>query len=139
MKARTAKALMRVAGALAGVSGVVMLCFGLSPLYHSVTEQDPWMIGLAALLLALPVYLVYVAYLVWFRFSPLAVRHICGTLAFLMLGLVTTLFDPTRDSGTPWRSLAFLGCLLAALMGYRIASERLSRWLFPQSASRVPP
>lgn len=137
MTPNIAKVLMRVAGTLAGLLGVGMLCFAPFMVYHSFTERNPWMIGFAIIPLAVAAYFVYVTYLVWFRFSPLAVRHICGAIGFYVLALITKLFDPVRDSGTPLAALAFLGCLVVVSFAYRFASDRLSRWLFPESASGV--
>jgi len=137
MKPNTAKVLIRILGTVAGLLGVGLLCFAPFVFYRSITEQNPVMIAFAVLPLALAAYFLYVAYLVWFRFSPLAVRHVCGALGFYALTLLTKLFDPMRDSGVPWRSCAFLGCLVAVFLAYRFASGRLSRWLFPESPSGV--
>jgi hypothetical protein len=128
-----AKTVMRVVGTLAGLLGVAMLCFMPFMLFHSITERNPWMIVLAIFPLALALYFIYVAYLVWFRFSPLAMRHICGALGFYVLMLLTKLFD--RDLDTTWAPSAFLGCLVIVYFAYRVASNRLSRWLFPESIS----
>ena len=137
MKLTIAKTLMRVVGTLGGLLGLGMLCIAPLMLYRSVTERNPWMILLAAFPLALAGYFIYVAYLVWFRFSPIAVRHICGALGFYLLMLITKLFDPSRDSGTPWAAFAFLGCLVVVYFAYRVASDRLSRLLFPESVLGV--
>ena len=137
MTPRIAKVLIRVAGTLAGLLGLGMLCVAPVMLYHSFIEQNPWMIGLALFPFALAVYFVWVAYLVWFRFSPLAVRHICGALGFYGLTLAARLVGPPRDPEMPWGSFAFLGCLVVIYIAYKFASDRLSRWLFPKSASGV--
>jgi len=137
MKLTIAKIVMRVIGTLAGLLGLGMLCVTPFMLYHSITERNAWMILLAVFPLALAAYFIYVAYLVWFRFSPLAVRHICGALGFCVLMLVTKLFDPSRDSDTPWAAFAFLGCLVAVYFAYRVASARLSRLLFSERVSEV--
>ena len=136
MKPTTAKILMRVVGTLAGLLGLVMLPFGFM-FYHSITERNVWMILLPVCLQALAAYFIYVAYLVWFRFSPLAVRHICGTLALYVLALVTKLFDSFFDLGMPWEGFASLGCFVAAYVAYDVASVRLSRWLFSERVPRV--
>lgn len=138
MKLTVAKIVMRVIGTLAGLLGLGML--GLAPFifYHAIAEWNLWMILLAAFPLALAVYLVYVAYLVWFRFSPLAVRHICGALGFYGFTLLTPLFNPGPGGpDTAWSALAFLGCIVGVYLAYRVASNRLSRLLFPESISGV--
>jgi hypothetical protein len=137
MRLSIVKTVMRVVGTLAGLLGVGMLCITPFMLHHSITQRNPWMILLAVFPLALAAYFIYVAYLVWFRFSPLAVRHICGALGFYVLTLVTKLFDPARDSDAAWPAFAFLGCLVVVYFSYRVASDRLSRWLFPESISGV--
>jgi hypothetical protein len=132
-----AKITMRVVGTLAGPSGLGMLCVTPFMLYHFITGRDLLMIVFAAFPLALAAYFSYVAYLVWFRFSPLAVRHICGTLGFLILVLATNLFDPSRHSAAPCAAFAFLGSLVAAYFAYRVASNQLSQLLFPAGATGV--
>ncbi len=43
---------------------------------------------------------IFVAYMVWFRFSPLSVRHVCGTLAFWLFILAAEMFQPGLTSDT---------------------------------------
>jgi hypothetical protein len=130
---------MRVIVTPVGLFGVCMLCLGPFLLYQSCSEQNPWLIVLAVVPMTLGAYFLYVAYLVWFRFSSLAVRHICGILGFYVLGCVTTLFDPAHDSYRHWTGFAYLGCLVVVYFAYRFASDRLSRLLFPESISGVQP
>jgi hypothetical protein len=130
----TIKTLMRAIGILSGLLGLSMLCVAPFMLYHAITERNPSMTVLMVVFpLAFGLYFIYVAYLVWFKFSPLAVRHICGALGFYLLAPVAMLFDPSRDSGTPWTAFAFLGCLVVVYFTYRLASDRLNKLLFPQS------
>ena len=95
------------------------------------------MILLAIFPLALSVYFLYVSYLVWFRFSPLAVRHICGALGFYVLMVITKLFDPASNSHAAWPAFALLGSLIVVYFAYRVASDRLSRLLFRESIPGV--
>lgn len=138
LKLAVARIVMRVVGNLAGLLGVGMLCSTPFQLHLSVTERNPWMIPLAAFPLALGAYFIYVAYLVWFRFSPHAVRHSCGALGFSLLTLTTKLCDPARDSGAACPAFVVLGGLVAVSSAYRVASSRLSRFLFPESKPGVP-
>lgn len=137
MRLTIAKIVLRVVGTLAGLLGLGMLCVTPFMVYHSITERNGWMILLAVFPLAVAIYFIYVAYLAWFRFSPLAVRHICGALGIYVLMLVTKLFDASRNSETPWTAFAFLGCLVAVYFAYRTASNRLSRLLFPETVGGV--
>jgi len=137
MKLIFAKILMRVVGTLFGLLGVGMLCITSLLLYYSITEWDDWMIPLTIFPLAISFYFIYVAYLVWFNFSPLAVRHICGALGLYLLTLVPKLFKPLDDAEAAWPAFAFFGCLVIVYSGLRVASSRLSRWLFPKSVSGV--
>jgi hypothetical protein len=137
MKLIVAKIAMRVAGTLAGLVGLCFLPAMLVGLYHSITEPYPLMILVAAFALAISAYLMYVAYLVWFRFSPLAVRHVCGALGFYVLTLVPRLLDLSRNPDRPWMGFALLGSFVAVYIAYRFASHRLSRLLFPESSSGI--
>ncbi len=128
---------MRVVGTLAGLLGAGMLSIGPFILYHAYTERSPLMMVFAVFPLVFGVYFVYVGYLVWFKYSPLAVRHICGTVAFYVFVLVSKLFGAGREAEPSWVTFAPLGCLFVVFFAYRLASARLSRWLFPESASGI--
>lgn len=129
-----AKVLIRVAGTLIGLLGVGMLWFSSFLIYHSFTEQDPWMIALAVFPCALTAYFLYVMYLVWFRFSQLAVRYLCGALGFYVFTIVVGVFDITHGPDTVWKALAFFGCAVVIYCAYRLATVYLGRWLFRESA-----
>ena len=137
MRLTIAKIVMRIVGTLGGLLGVGMLCVTPFVLYHSIAERDGWMILLAIFPVALSVYFLYVSYLVWFRFSPLAVRHICGALGFCLLAVITKFFNPARDSHAAWPAFVSLGSLIVVYLAYRVASDRLSRLLFPKSVPGV--
>jgi hypothetical protein len=76
------------------------------------------------LLLLVPAFL-RAAYLAYFRWSPLAVRHVIGALFFILT--VWLLFTV--------RNLAWWTILIACYVLYRIASFQLSRYAF---ANRLP-
>jgi hypothetical protein len=133
VKVIVAKIAMRIAGTLAGLLGLCLLPAMLVGLYSSITESDPWMILFATFSLAISAYFMYVAYLVWLRFSPLAVQHVCGALAFYVLILIMRLFELSRNRDQPWIGFALPGSFVAVYIAYRVASHRLSRLLFPET------
>ena len=135
MSLNIAKILMRVVGTLAGLLGLGMLCITPFLIYHAVAEQMGGMIFFVVLPLPVAAYFIYAAYLVWFRFSPVAVRHVCGALGFYTLTLFPKAFEQFRDA--EWMPFAFLGCLFAVYVAYRVVSRYLSRWLFPEASPAV--
>ncbi len=132
------KILMRVVGTLSGLFGLMLLCVGPFMLYHAITKHDGLMIGFTIFPLVLALYFLYVAYLVWFKFSPLAVRHVCGILAFYALMLMTNLFRPNRPSSeNPWLAFVFLGGLVIVYFIYGATTRYFNRLLFPAPVSEV--
>ena len=131
------KILMRVVGTLTGLLGLGMFHITLFLMFKSITERNLGMILFVLFPLAAAVYLIYVAYLVWFRFSPITVRHICRALAFYVVALLMELFDPARDSKAAWPMFAFLGCLVVVYFAYAVVSDQLIRLLFPASEGRT--
>jgi len=143
MNLMIAKIVMRIVGTLVGLAGLFMLWF-MRPGYKAFTDETfPW-IGYIFILPVILVffYLIYAAYLVWFKFSPLAVRHICGILALYALMGITQhykeYFDPSKDRENPWPSFAFLGCFIIACFIYKIAYTSLNRFLFSETAQETP-
>ena len=129
-----AKVAVRVVGTLAGLAGLSGLFFALLMLYLGIHERDAERIANGVFLLALAAYYLYTAYLVWFRFSPLAVRHVCGALCLYGMTFVTAkLLNVTAHSDALWPAFAFLGCVVAVYIAYRFVSNRLSRLLFPEN------
>jgi hypothetical protein len=132
-----AKIAIRVVGTLAGLTGIGMV-FVLPMLARvSLAELSPWMLLLSMLPLAVIIYFIWVGYLVWFRFSPLAVRHTCGAVAFHLLGLVTNALAAIPQPLTPWRALVFWSSLVAVYIMYRVASDRLNRRIFPENVPEI--
>jgi hypothetical protein len=129
MNRNIAKVVVKGIGTLAALLGVGMLCVTPFLIAHSLREEtNRWWLAFLLLPLGIAAYLIYVGYLVWFRFSPRAVRHVCGAVGFYLLGQCMELFGRSGEIGT---SFAFLGCLAVVFFGYRFVSTRLSRWLFP--------
>src|SRR5678816_1236304 len=98
------KIALRVLGSLAAVLGLSMLGFSLVFL-SPITSMKPdlaFSIVVGAIQILLGIYLSYVGCLVWFRLSPHAVRHVLGTLAFMLfatLGAVS--YTHLRAHETP--------------------------------------
>lgn len=124
---------LKAVGVLSGLMATGMLCVGLVLLISAAQAAEWGMMTLSLFPLMLAGYFAYVAYLVWFRFSPLAVQHVCGLLGFCVIMLL----DPRHDSFSPWRSFAFLACLIAVYFGYKAVSRWLSRQLFPEPSPDV--
>ena len=132
-----AKIVARTIGSLAGLLGIGSLFFTLLVLesHHSMIQRGPltilFTVFFAVFSLAVDAYFIYAAYLVWFTYSPLAVRHICGLLGFGALIPVTKLVVPSMRADSPWAPCVFFAGLAGVYFAYRAASERLSRFLFP--------
>src|SRR3954471_6572306 len=135
MRHSVAKIVMRVLGTLGGVLGVVGLCITAFVLYHSATERNAGLVVAALIPLAFSAYFLYVSYLIWFKFSPLTVKHICGGIGFCVLALVSKLIEPARHSHGAWPIYAYLGSLIVLYLAYRVASDRLSPSLFPENTA----
>lgn len=127
------KILVKLIGSLSGLLGFGMLCVDLFFLVGVFKAATWWMVPIAMFSFGIAAYLLYVAFLVWFRFSPLAVRHVCGALGFYALSLATNCLNPERLASTPWISFAWLGCLIAVYFGYKAASRWLSRRIFTEN------
>ena len=130
MRLTIAKLVLRVVGTLAGMLGIGTLCIIPFLLNRAIIDRETWMILLAIIPLPFAAYFVFVAYLVWFKFSPCAVRHVCGAVGLYLLTQSVELFGRPDEM---WKSLAFLGCPVVVYVGYRVVSARLNRWLFPLS------
>lgn len=137
MTASTAKITVRVVGTLVGIYGVLSWAGALLLLGVGGTQEAALLILLTIPLL-LGVYCLYVGYLTWWRFSPIAVRHVCGAVGYFsllcLLGIDGKFLHHPVEPSPGW-AFGFLGVLLLVHFLYRLASERLSRLLFPFSLS----
>ena len=133
MSPTVAKTILRASAALAAAVGIGSLASSCYFLFKSIVGRDLLMGIMGVLSLGLSVYLGYVAFLVWFRFSPPAVRHICGFLAFSLLPITTEFLNPLNETDTALSSILSLGVLVAVYFAYRFASVRLIRLLFDNS------
>ena len=135
MDSNVAKKLIRAVGTLTGIMGVGTLSVSLLCLYSGIAQNDLGMILFFVLALLFAIYFVWVGYLVWFRFSPRAVMHVCGMLGFYSLGLIFQLIEPAAGQEPDllkslWFGFGGLGSLVFVFWGYRAASRYLSRVIF---------
>jgi hypothetical protein len=137
MKPTQAKLLVRVLGSVAGLFGVCPLCYEPFQLYGDISGKNVAASVIDALALALGFYFLYVAYLVWFRFSRCAVQHACAVLGFCVYMVCSMLCYIPVVPPSLWSCIAGLVGMLMAFAIYRIANKRLSRLLFPDSAAGV--
>lgn len=84
-KART---VIQIAGALMGLLGAGSLLEGSVNLITTRSWED-FLLGLVVAL-----YLFYVGFLAWKRFSPLAIKHLCAVISFLCLTLPHIVLEP---------------------------------------------
>lgn len=133
MNPSSAKVGLRIVGTIIGLFGMLVVCMSIVMLYGSLAERELLQTVLSAFSLMLGAYLVRVGYISWFRFSPRAVRHICGSVAFFVLTQVA----PTHDANTAFGGVIFFGCLVAAYFGYRAMSDRLNHWIFRSGSDAV--
>lgn len=86
----------------------------------------------------LNIYFIYVGYLAWFRWSPMAVRHILGSLAFISITQIANI-QSYRSTGPSdyffWLEIA--GFLIIYLL-YQITARYCCRLLFPDLTSHDP-
>lgn len=117
---------VRILGTLAGLLGVSSLWFTQFMWPDEADEHIVLKRVLAVFVTLVAIYLLYVAYLVWWKYSPLAVRHL---VAVLSLYLWTKI--PATEDRTPASGLIILSSFAAMYVAYRLASYYLNRLLFP--------
>jgi len=139
MNPKTIQACARLGGLIFGACGVasIVACFVISkalppPLPDSVAAPT-WPFILSLLLLAAGFFRA--AYLAWFRWSPLAIRHaVSGVFFFVTLfGLVYLPFHVP----TGWGIFTFLAAFPVCYVAHLIVAHALIRCAFPPSP--VPP
>jgi len=132
--AKAVKVAIQGMGMLAGVFGLGMLCMMGLGAYHAIAERDPAAALFSFLFLGMSSYFLYVAYLVTCEYSPLAVRHICGALAFFAVSHFAHPFLHSHaelQRLSPWMDLTYFASLVALYYAYRAVSNRLNGFLFP--------
>ena len=129
MNPRMLKAGMQAFSLGAGMVGVWFCCLlGSGIIRKGVQELDPFAVLLLSLLLIPSLYAIFVAYLIWLRFSPKAVLHLCGLLGFLSLGMLWALIPDRRHE--EWDEIAVLVSGILVIWGYRALSRFFNRLLF---------
>ena len=78
--------------------------------------------------LIIDLYLLWLCYYVWFRFSPRAILHITSLFGVLALGLVNTIL-PGKLEGL-WSGLIYLLWIGVVILSYRCLSAYLNRLIF---------
>ena len=113
-----------------GISGFY---FFYALFLHGATGSGGWVgVALAVAALVISVYESYVGYLVWFRWSPLAVRQVTGVLAFLVWTLAAAYAPHESPAGTPdWMMMAPMAGLVILYAGYRWLTAYWCERLFP--------
>ena len=83
------------------------------------------MLALGLFAVCLSAYLLYTAYLVWFRFSHVAIHHLCAVYSVGAMGLTYKFFPPF--SSTSPDSFPFLGLLpfAGAVVLYKVSVRLL--------------
>lgn len=115
------------AGAVLGVGalGLIAGCFFSSPF-------NPVGIGISLFFAA---FFLWAGYLCWFRWSPLAIRHLVGDVFFIITVLTFSNYQNLPFGlGVPWLVLA----LPVYYALYRITAHVLTRRAFPTN-TRPPP
>ena len=130
MKQRVAKIVLRIVGTLIGLMGIFMLCPALLILFRKPADLTGWMVLFIVFPILLAFYFMYVAYVTWSRFSPVVVRHVCGTLGFFLLLAVSSFLEDGHGMSTR-QPLIFLSSLILIYFVYRLAAGYINRLLFP--------
>ena len=94
--------------------------------------DENWvMVTTGFLFIFLGLYLLYVGYLIWWRFSPLAIRHICGVIAFYSLGIFQIFVEwLTGPQLSVVSGIISLFSLIGVFCFYRWAFKYFTRFMF---------
>jgi hypothetical protein len=117
---------VRVLGTLLGVLGCLLLWYAQYSWPQVGNKHSLFMKLATGSGILFAIYFFYVAYLVWFRYSPLAVRHVVAVFILYLWSKI-----PTTDDRTPAAGLVLLVSLVAMYLAYRLATRYLNRLLFP--------
>ncbi|MGO9529072.1 MAG: hypothetical protein ACLP0A_16025 [Verrucomicrobiia bacterium] len=132
MKRTVGRNVIRVIAILYGLLGVVLLCGAGYSVWEMFREGTHWEWFVTLCLLS-GLYLLYIVFLVWFRYSPRAIRHLCKPVGYwLMCQSVNWL----ADNGGLWMfTLAILPALVGVQFLNQFASSMLNGRLFPPRES----
>ena len=131
MRPWNATVAVRTLGTLAALAGVAGLAVGLFmfPIAATDDELRTFLLLILTVELFIGAYLIWVGYLVWFRFSPLAVQQCCGAVGF---GVLVTYCAFERQILEPQTgALVSLALMVIVLKSYQALSRYLNRILFP--------
>jgi hypothetical protein len=137
MNRKVAVFVVRSIGTLAGVFGAMML-YSAVCMAFALPKADVSIIFFlifACVNFVIGLFCFWIAYLVWFRFSPRAIQQTCGLLGFILIGFVMTFFPATNQENACSRSLIYLGTIVFALFGYRLLSRYLNSVIFVDQGS----
>jgi hypothetical protein len=122
-----ARNVFRAVAAVLGLVGVLDLSIAIP----FDTKAGTFGVIFSSFFALLGLYLLYVAYLCWWRLSPRVVRHVCAASAFCLLGVVGFVlerFEPVLSQGgvSALTLLGFTGIVWA----YFRASKYVTRLVF---------
>ncbi len=129
----TLKWVLKVVASLFGLSGVFGLAF--MGWFASREETSAVFLLFVSVGLVIDLYLIFVAYLVWFRFSPRAVRHSSAVLTIVLLSYVLDVLRGQVGDGHvsdhPWYGYFMVGGLFLGFWAWVFLDGLLNRILFP--------
>ena len=135
------KIIIRLLGTVSGIFGAMIMVVNLIALNNRFFEQkDVWILKgiiFSVGIELLGAYLLYVAFVVWRRFSPSAIHHISVFLGFLLFGKLNYFVDKMSTPLTPsfpdWidAGLVISASVVASYLAFRLCRFALMRVLFP--------
>jgi hypothetical protein len=132
MKPSTIQLSARVVGTIFGFSGLYFIAASILALIRTSYATTLLPAGWPILWFLLGVSLARASYLAWFRWSPLAIRHLVGGV-FFFVTLAGAYYVASIAPGA-WGTFCFLGVLLVFYASYRLITVALSRFAFPTLA-----
>lgn len=130
MNAVTAKLGLRVVGTLVGLT-----CLHLIVRAYILAHNGDW----PALVLVVVVgfYCAYVGYVTWLKFSPRAVRHICGATLFWVFLLISRVPLHFAPGGGVIQGALYILLLLFSIWVHRRATRCFSVLIFDEHETRT--
>lgn len=122
---------LRMVTGLLGLFSIFGLVY-LTLWFISEEERDYATFSFYLFGFAINLYLIFVAYLTWFRFSPRAIRHLSGIM--ILCSYAYLLNDPggqIRDLGDPWHLAIKAAGLVIGFWAWVFLDGLLNRIFFP--------
>ena len=113
---------LRISGTIAALTS--LLCLGRAYILASNSDLAGFV-----LVAIFGLYFAYVGYLTWFRFSPWAIRHICGATLCLVFFVVRLLIHLVSQ-GHEVKGLLSILLIVGLVWVYRKAWRYLSALIF---------